>query len=37
MKERDVSVGELQSMTYGKMFSFYDQDGNEYLLREDPQ
>lgn len=35
MKENGVVVGELMSMPYGKMFSFKDQDGNEYLLRED--
>lgn len=35
MKDRGVEVGELMKMPYGKMFSFKDQDGNEYLLRED--
>ena len=35
MKENGVEVGELQVMPYGKMFSFKDQDGNTYLLRED--
>lgn len=35
MKDNAVEVGELQVMPYGKMFSFKDQDGNEYLLRED--
>ena len=35
MKENDVVVGELMIMPYGKMFSFKDQDQNEYLLRED--
>lgn len=35
MKSKDVEVGELMRMPYGKMFSFKDQDGNEYLLRED--
>ncbi|WP_077619522.1 VOC family protein [Bacillus sinesaloumensis] len=35
MKKNDVKVGELQKMPYGSMFTFYDQDGNEYLLRED--
>jgi len=35
MKEKKVEVGELMNMPYGKMFSFKDQDGNEYLLRED--
>ncbi len=27
--------GQLGDMPYGKMFSFKDQDGNDYLLRED--
>lgn len=35
MKENGVEVGELMIMPYGKMFSFKDQDNNEYLLRED--
>lgn len=35
MKANGVEVGDLMSMPYGKMFSFKDQDGNEYLLRED--
>lgn len=35
MKANDVEVGELMNMPYGKMFSFKDQDGNEYLLRQD--
>lgn len=35
MKAEDVEIGELINMPYGKMFSFKDQDGNEYLLRED--
>lgn len=35
MKAKEVEVGELMKMPYGKMFSFKDQDGNEYLLRED--
>lgn len=35
MKENDVEVGELMIMPYGKMFSFKDQDGNQYMLRED--
>jgi lactoylglutathione lyase len=35
MKKKSVKVGELMNMPYGKMFSFKDQDGNEYLLRED--
>lgn len=35
MKQNDVKVGELLKMPFGSMFNFYDQDGNEYLLRED--
>ena len=35
MKERGVQVGELMTMPYGKMFTFQDQDGNSYVLRED--
>jgi predicted enzyme related to lactoylglutathione lyase len=35
MKSKGVEVGELQKMPYGSMFSFKDQDGNEYILRED--
>lgn len=35
MKSNGVEVGELMSMPYGKMFNFKDQDGNEYMLRED--
>lgn len=35
MKSKGVEVGELRKMPYGSMFSFKDQDGNEYLLRED--
>lgn len=35
MKANGVEVGELTKMPYGSMFSFKDQDGNEYLLRED--
>ncbi|NJA72241.1 VOC family protein, partial [Clostridioides difficile] len=30
-----VEVGELMEMPYGRMFSFKDQDGNDYLVRED--
>lgn len=35
MKENGVSVDELQKMPYGSMFPFYDQDGQQYMLRED--
>lgn len=35
MVENGVEVGEIMKMPYGNMFTFKDQDGNEYLLRED--
>lgn len=35
MKQNEVKVGEMLRMPFGNVFSFYDQDGNEYLLRED--
>lgn len=35
MKEKGVEVGELMKMPYGSMFNFKDQDGNQYILRED--
>lgn len=35
MKAGAVEVGELMKMPYGKMFSFKDQDGNQFLIRED--
>lgn len=35
IKENGVEVGELMSMPYGKMFSFKDQDKNDFLVRED--
>ena len=35
MSKNGVEVGEMMNMPYGKMFSFKDQDGNQYLLRED--
>lgn len=35
MIENGVDVDEMQRMPYGTMFSFKDQDGNSYLLRED--
>jgi lactoylglutathione lyase len=37
MKANGVEVGELMKMPYGKMFTFKDQDGNQYMLREDKQ
>lgn len=35
MKEKGIEVEDIMYMPYGKMFSFKDQDGNSYLLRED--
>jgi lactoylglutathione lyase len=35
MKTNGVELGEIMKMPYGSMFSFKDQDGNEYMLRED--
>jgi lactoylglutathione lyase len=35
MQEKGVEVGEMMRMPYGTMFSFKDNEGNEYLLRED--
>lgn len=35
LKETNVEVGELMKMPYGSMFKFNDQDGNEYLIRQD--
>ncbi|UZJ79385.1 VOC family protein [Fictibacillus sp. KU28468] len=35
MKQRGVEVDEMLRLPYGNMFSFKDQDGNDYLLRED--
>ncbi|NLZ34086.1 VOC family protein [Clostridium isatidis] len=35
LKEKNVKVDELMKMPYGSMFTFYDQDGNQYLVRED--
>lgn len=35
LKERGVEVGDFMKMPYGTMFSFKDQDGNGYLIRED--
>ncbi|MCG7344924.1 VOC family protein [Sporosarcina sp. ACRSL] len=35
MKQNEVKVGDMLKMPFGTMFKFYDQDGNEYLLRED--
>lgn len=35
MKENGVEVADLMKMPYGSMFTFKDQDGNDYMLRED--
>ncbi|MED3563386.1 VOC family protein [Bacillus xiapuensis] len=35
MKQNGVKVDEMMRMPFGTMFSFKDQDGNDYLLRED--
>ncbi|WP_077212893.1 VOC family protein [Bacillus dakarensis] len=35
MKQNGVTVDELQKMPFGSMFTFKDQDGNDYILRED--
>jgi lactoylglutathione lyase len=35
MKQNGVIVEEMLRMPFGTMFSFKDQDGNDYLLRED--
>ncbi|WP_338452851.1 VOC family protein [Niallia oryzisoli] len=35
MKQNEVKVDDMLRMPFGTMFTFYDQDGNEYLLRED--
>lgn len=35
LKDNNVELGKLMIMPYGKMFSFKDQDGNQYLVRED--
>lgn len=35
MKSRGVEVADIMRMPYGSMFSFKDNEGNTYLLRED--
>lgn len=35
MKNNGVEVGDLLKLPFGTMYNFKDQDGNEYLLRED--
>lgn len=35
LKDNGVELGKLMEMPYGKMFSFNDNEGNAYLIRED--
>lgn len=35
MKDNGVEVGPLMQMPYGSMFTFKDNEGNPYMLRED--
>ncbi|MDZ5473357.1 VOC family protein [Bacillus sp. 31A1R] len=35
MTQNGVKVDEMMRMPFGTMFTFYDQDGNDYILRED--
>ena len=35
MKQNGIEVEEMLRLPFGKMFTFKDQDGNDYLLRED--
>lgn len=35
MKEKEIEVTSIRKMPYGSMFTFHDQDGNAYLVRED--
>lgn len=35
MKGNGIETDEIMKMPYGSMFKFKDQDGNEYLVRED--
>lgn len=35
LKKNGVRVEEIMKMPYGSMFTFYDMDGNRFLLRED--
>lgn len=34
MKKNGIRVGKLMKLPYGSMFQFYDQDGNEFLVRD---
>lgn len=35
VKNNGVRVGEMMKMPYGSMFTFFDEDGNQYIVRED--
>jgi lactoylglutathione lyase len=35
MKDKGITVGELNKMPYGSMFNFMDLDGNSFIVRED--
>ena len=35
LKDNGVELGKLMEMPYGRMFSFNDNEGNAYLIRED--
>ncbi len=35
LKSKDVKVTDLMTFPYGSMFTFYDQDNNPFLIRED--
>lgn len=35
MKNNGIETTEIMKMPYGSMFKFKDQDGNDYLVRED--
>lgn len=34
LKSRGVQVDEFMDMSYGKMFNFFDEDGNSFLIRD---
>lgn len=35
LKSKGVETGNLMNMPYGRMFNFKDQDGNDFIVRED--
>ena len=35
MKSKGIEVSDIVTMPYARLFTFKDQDNNEYLLRED--